>query len=445
MHIVKENGNLSLLAALFGIALLAVIVVSCGGQGAEPESTEVPKPAPTATARGENTEAPQPENTPTPYSQGIPSPVVVTATVIPPATAVAAPTAAAGVAAQPAPATSTPAAAADAGVAATVQPTSTSFPVVAPTAAPVVAPTATAEVVAQPALATSTPAPTTTATPTPEPLELWEVDWGSLAEAKSVHVVQAGERLFTDAVINIPRTRGMLCGPDIGSELDESNPTWFPGDNSAHLWILPPDGSDGYCVGGIWPTEWTVYPIPLLTPRQEANQRAENSRKPLVFSSLEEWRPFSTPPIYPYEAGAVMATDDIFFYKDDGSKEPWMVSIGGNESIMACYINFLPLAVWTEKEGFLALSDEDENDFPRSELDYVYNDWLEEEASEEEATAIKEDAREMGVYFVYPFHENSLQRGFCWRVANPEDISDRSPCIDCLDWRELEKYIEARN
>ena len=104
------------------------------------------------------------------------------------------------------------------------------------------------------------------ATETPEPLELWEVDWAYLEDERLVDIVAQGERLGWSGYIGPdgqapPRD----CVLEVGTSADETNPTWRHDERRAWLWVDPPEDGGAFCVGATWSTKQKVFPIPVYT------------------------------------------------------------------------------------------------------------------------------------------------------------------------------------
>ena len=420
MHIFKENWKVSLSAAPLGMALLAVFIVSCGSQDAAREPTEVPKPAPTATARDENTEASQPENTPTPYSQTAPPPVVVTATAIQTATAAAAPTTVAGLVAPPARATSTPVLVSTPEAVATSPPTPTAAPdVPTPTAEPVVATTP------DPAAApTSSPAQPALAEPPggwPTPQEIGAIELGKFID-RGYFFKSISEGETIPVYLGPNETREVTCGPEIGTAFDRSNPTWSDASHWIWVWRKKERYSPG-CRGMSKYEDWVNKSVPAKPPvlRDGASDHLiAEWGEPLKFATddsindyslhIREWGE-TFPPVKVIQGSGVWGADSwegAVIWKatlEDG----WVANCGHRS---------FPWAIWKVATGFYTISIEDEEAAYREE-------WTDEDI------AMKEEARARGWYFIY---RSDLQKSFCWRVPNHEEIPPHRPCLEC-QWR----------
>ena len=321
MHSNGRNGKLSLSTPFLAMVLLAVTIVSCGGQDAAREPAEVPKPAPTATAEAANTKASQARSTPTPYSQSIPSPIVVDS---------------------PAPATSTPAA--------------TGQPVVAvPTRTPVVAgtPTTLPAPTAEPSLA-----PNAGIWPTPREIHD-RLDWGPFMD-RGYFFKRISEGKAIRVYLGPKETRKVTCNPTIGTAFDSSNPTWS--DSSHWIWVWAESGETRPGCWGLSKYEdWMNKPLPAeaLTVK-EIRSRHTIWGEDLKFALDDSARDFSVPPRdhgegYPRGSRKTL---------DDG----WL---------MECEDWLLPWAGWTNERGFYTVSLEDEEAQMRER-------WTEEQVTRKE-------------------------------------------------------------
>ncbi|MDE2688590.1 MAG: hypothetical protein OXI16_13985 [Chloroflexota bacterium] len=278
-------------------------------------------------------------------------------------------------------------------------------------------------------------------TPTPEPLELWEVDWHAFEEKDYVRTFEEGERLIAGAWLQSLRGHRQVCGTQIGTALDASNPTWSAKDRTAFLWVDMPGDEPDFCVGAEWTGFQEVFPIPLYTTagstKQVYSTRVEPHRvrqlgDDIVFPSAYELREFTLPPDY----GAVYDSQKWGRALPLIDTEPQaayirMVEIRGEEKPLVCVPERLPIALWTDKEGFMPLTDDELRRLKASVRLGKYDHFVEMERTDEDLEMM-ELAREFGWYFIISEYRETSN--YCWRVGNHEDVSfDPRPCIECYD------------
>lgn len=257
--------------------LLMVIMAACGSQGDFPEpigNQELIARSPTAVV-----EEPA-RKTPTPFSRSVPSPVVVTATSVPAATVEAAP------------AVST----APSRLAAVESPTAVS--VIAPTVVAVDVPTvvaastSTATAVTTPAVQ-SFPAQAPTATAEveemsgkwPTPQELGAVEWDKFKEkGYFTKTVSKGK---TIRVYEGPtESREVMCGPEVGTASDSSNPTWSDASHLIYMWGVVEGWGSGSCRGVSKYEDWINKPLPAAPLSQgEIHDRRIAAGEQLKFTA----------------------------------------------------------------------------------------------------------------------------------------------------------------
>lgn len=372
--LVKRNRIRSLPVVLVWLVLLISSVPACGGQGNAERLMASEAPVSTATSQSSSTAggAEPVRETPTPYSLSVPSPVIVTATPVPRATAVGG-NSAAKVAVSP-----------TVGVA-----TRTAAP-----AAPVETPAS--GVVKTPA---AVPVQMPVNWPTPE--ELAAVEWGKFRE-RGYFFRQVSNGKTINVYEGPKKTRRVTCGPEIGTAFDSSNPTW----NDSSHWVWVWKESDGWGSSGCWGVSkyenWVNKPLPAEPLEQsEIIERHVRWGEPLRFAHDDFTRDFS-----------VMLHDT-----EPGAWDGDQVRLNdGLES--RCDVYALPFAAWTRERGFYTISIKDEEAQMRTE-------WTDEQI------ALKEEWRTRGWFYIY---KGMQQRRFCWHVPNHEDIPPHRPCLEC-QWR----------
>lgn len=280
--------------------------------------------------------------------------------------------------------------------------------------------------------------PAVEATPTPEPLELWEVDWAAMEEGRLVEVVEmAGALPWTGLIESGGAEPPRHCVPQIGTMLDSSNPTWNEEARRAWMWVAPPGDGPAFCVGAIWSTRVKVFPIPVLDRNRDTfhhrpfdDRRALGIGQPLVFPSDYELNDYTFPAEPPHFGGAPKARDPIPAANPSVDKPYEEVQTPAGETQLYCSIKVLPSAIWTVAEGFVPLTLDEERRYGQIIEDAeVMNLQLSGEEVE-----VREEARKLGWYFVFP--EEGDTRAYCWRVGNPEEVAfDVRPCLECYKRR----------
>lgn len=276
------------------------------------------------------------------------------------------------------------------------------------------------------------------ATATPEPLELWEVDWAYLEEEGLVDIVAHGERLaWSDYIGPDGQAPPRSCVIEVGTSADESNPTWMPDERKAWIWVDPPEEGDAFCVGASWSTKQRVFPIPVYLAKYGSDraalsrQRAAGIGASLVFPSDYEITEYTLPPEPPHFAGAPRYSgqpDPLPALDTSAFAAPTLeVDVSTGKVAMYCTPEMLPVAIWTSSEGFIPLTMHEEKRYGELATDYDFISELELTESDLET---REEARKLGWYFV--LGNEGDNPAYCWRVGNHEDIRfDIRPCLEC--------------
>ena len=288
---------------------------------------------------------------------------------------------------------------------------------------------------------TVTPAPVA-ASPTPvraagetavmyEPIELWEVDWRELQKAGVVHIQKLGERLIGGGDGLRPQFPYEICVPEaVGTGLDSSNKAWKESERLGWLWVDLPESDDDFCVVAQWSWDVDVFPVPSYPGNMAYDYRARSMLEPLVFAVAYEWRFYDTPPEDARSAGAFRYNQRFPepVPSGDPAEPVVMVEVAGSQQPLTCGPEMMPSAIWTDEEGFIPLSIEEEMDF--AELDIKRN-VLSTMTWDEASVEAKKEADRLGWYFIlgdqgeWPF--------FCWKLVNQEDLPDRKPCLECYE------------
>ena len=434
MHVLDGRKPIGLwIAAVLGV-MLTISIAGCGRQD------HVPEPVTEEEAAVSSTLAPQAapavalvelvHPTATPYSRKVPSPVVVTSTLVPTETATLPVDATAIPAAeQPEPVSAQDIDCGDFedwieaqefflrnggpgedpslldtdmdGIACNAE-TDRGYPsrVFASSEIPVATPAAKPS--PTPAhIATAVPAVMAGDWPTPE--ELGAVKWGKFTErGYFTKGVSNGKTIY---VYESPKSaREVTCGPDVGTAFDRSNPTWSEASHWIFFWRVPKVGLPG-CRGASKYEDWVNKPLPApQLERREWDGLFVKWGDPLKFALDDTVRDFS---LADWRDSHYVVHDRIVL--EDG----W---------VSKCDETTLPWAAWGRERGFYTISIEDEEAQKRHE-------WTDEQV------LMKEEGRARGLYFIYKGLGAEFGSGnYCWHVPNHEEIPPHRPCLEC-QWR----------
>ena len=136
------------------------------------------------------------------------------------------------------------------------------------------------------------------------------------------------------------------------------------------LWVDVPESDGDYCVGGYWSYETEVFPMPIYPPRRGYEQRRYDitgRNDEIVFRVDYEWRNYDVPPEgRPVEAVRLSGSAPEPIPHEDPEKRYVTLEVGGEERVLLCRADMLPAAIWTFEEGFVPLTQEEEQLTPGS-------------------------------------------------------------------------------
>ena len=229
-----------------------------------------------------------------------------------------------------------------------------------------------------------------------------------------------------------------------GTGSDGANPTFNKRSINLYLWIEPVDGSEPFCANVDRYRRWSpAEPTPIPRGRGAVNRMPVGKRgEDMLFTGDGDTeRHHTRPPRNAPELGIISMGDTWEFL--------------GNE--LVCKPDALPLAVWTDNDGFQPIGRDEEMLI----ASYSLNDERVVEDSEGFWESYdwesKDFWREQGWYFVLlawnyepsvnEHWQNEVRyayplglRATCWGIPNKEDVPRERYCLECERREHMELY-----